>query len=213
MKVFNKIRKSFRNILGKPADYSRHYYYYNISNKYESLNSYLTLLNKCSNVNSIPTNRRIRYSPKIEFGSTIKDVKKEKKYLRYTMHFSQNNTILFYRTMIGGYKTKLEMHFYKKKLFFYNYTFSNVSDNDKRNIISTIQEKYLNGVLPFDCSNQSIIDNYDNHVLVDNGMEFTINYISSKCDFFDYVNDHNLDDDKKQLRRKVFKQKQLYSIL
>jgi hypothetical protein len=208
--MYNKLKKKASSLFQKEKYYTN--YYERILSKYSDLNTYLTLFEKCDARKHIITREKIHYSSGLEFGSTIKKVKKNN-FPHYVIEHLDEFTVLLYRIMIGGHKAKLEMHFYKNTLFFFNYSFSYLTDVDKENIIEVLAKKYLGNTLNFDTRNQNITDDFNNHILVENGIDFVIHYITLEGESHNSIRKIKEREKKNQSKKMELRQKELYSKL
>ncbi len=95
---------------------------------------------------------------------------------------TENVLIYFYRKIIGGHKVKLELHFIDNKLFFYNYRFSHLNAADKASIIEILEGKYLQ-VTTIDIANNYISDINGSRIIINDGVEFSMEYIVCTSSF------------------------------
>lgn len=165
----------------------RNDYYNRIFIQYDDLATYLSLYKKCTSNNWLKTNVEIGFSTALKFDCTINEVKK---ILRKPNYHVRNNKdlkidILFYRTLIGNYKVKCQMHFFENKLFFFNFTFPYLNKSDNNEIINLLQKKYISESDNY--AGQNIIDNFNSCMQISNNVELTINYVSLDCDFFNTI--------------------------
>jgi hypothetical protein len=120
------------------------------------------------------TSNEILYNNKISFGSTISDIREiYGAPLFINQHDPLNAiSILFYKTLIGGYKVRCEMFFWKERLYSLNYIFPYLSGRDKADIVKVIQNKYLNE--PIDYFKQKIVDPKGNIIMISDVNNFEI---------------------------------------
>ncbi len=179
-----KIHKKIKEVLS-----TRKYYndYYNQSiTRYKDVNCYLSVYGKLSKNNCfIHTKHSINHSSTITFGNSLSSVKKKIDVPYSLVKVQDFCRILFYKIRIGRYKMIVELHFYKKKLVFFKYTFPAL--NNKREVESYVMKKYLLKNQLIDFSQQAIVDNNHNYLKVDHEIAFSIYYLSKKYGFYDYL--------------------------
>lgn len=188
--LFQKITNyRWRMAFGSNSSKSHRYYYYeNMLIKYKSLIPYKSLYLKANRLNQISTNEEICYSLILKLGSSIQQVKKRLSYTKYQFsHKSQNvkREVLLYRFKMAGQKVKLEMHFYKGSLFYYQYTFSYINENEKSEMLGLIVNKY--GIKDINFENNTIIDGDNNCVLVNDYRDLSIGYAALNHPFFNAI--------------------------
>ena len=177
--LFNKNNGRYNNL--------GYYYYECLANRYNNERSYLTFISDLESQSPLFTENEISLSaPKIFSETNIKYILKNygKPHFRVTQKQDVFEVeILFYRIFIGKYKTKLELHFYNDQLFFFCYTFSYLKEENTQEIISIMQEKYLEGK-PIDTKTNYIIDRHESIIQFCHDVDFTLNYISTRNKIF-----------------------------
>lgn len=175
-RLLNKVKSEFYK-LGKRSSYRQSSFYYKqLVDKYNNYDFYMESYRKAKEKKDLYTNNEILYNTKIKFGCTISDTRE----IFGTPLFSNQDdtfnpiTVLFYKTLIGGHKVRCEMFFWKEKLYSLNYTFPYLSNKDKKDIISVIQNKYLNDSIDF--TNQKIVDQNGNLIMINDVNSFEIYY-------------------------------------
>jgi hypothetical protein len=170
---------------------SRNYNNDNNLIRYKSLEAYLSLYRDCIDKEQVITDTEICFSPDIKFGSTIKDVKRINPRGCTTLENTKDITILFYRIKIGIYKFRLEMHFFKNKLVFFNYVFR--SSHGKKTILNLFTKKYLKSkdTSLLDSSKVTLTDGLRSHLEIDNSVFLSLHYFTFKYGFFDYLKEMN----------------------
>jgi hypothetical protein len=165
----------------------RNDYYNRIFNQYNDIATYLSLYKKCTSDSWLKTEVEIGFSRSLKFDCTIDDVKKKLQKPNYHMRNNKDFKIdiLLYRTLIGNYKVKCQLHFFENKLFFFNYTFPYLNKSANNEIISLLQKKYISESVNY--LGQNIIDNFNSCMQISNNVELTINYVSLNCDFFNTI--------------------------
>lgn len=93
-----------------------------------------------------------------------------------------NNRILFYKFLIGGHRTKCEMHFFRNKLFLFIYTFSYLTTENRAEIVQLLSLKYLSQTT--DLNHNKIAGKNGNEIFILNSVDFTVYYLAVKDDFF-----------------------------
>lgn len=178
----------FRNIFKKIKNsssyyYPRYYYYEQLVERYKDLSEYYRIIAMLEAKTVLKTNEVIAIFEKIIFDKITKKTilkKYGKPQFKYKIQEKYLQIeILFYKINIGGYRVKLELHMYERKLFYYNYTFTNNLNNQQRQeIIKIIQEKYSQDSL-FDASKQDIIDENHTQIHIENSLELKIHYLNT----------------------------------
>lgn len=94
-------------------------------------------------------------------------------------------------------------------MFYYNYTFTNSLNNQQyRDIIKIIQEKYLDG-LSINISTQSIIDQNKTVLNIENTMELKIHYISTNSNIIQTLSTYKETSANKKMKALEKKQTEL----
>ncbi len=170
-----------KNFIFLILDMKKLHYYSTRNSYYESLLSlhsnkqfFNNLMKIINNSNKIKTNIEI----KIIENKTINEISIKDIIRKYgNSHYKIINKdllgikILFFKRKIGKYKTKLEFHFFNKKLFFYTYNFSDLNIEDKNEIKEIIKKKYL--VKNFNY----IIDKSNTIITLNDNVNFSISYL------------------------------------
>lgn len=168
-------------------------YYHNINYYYQQLVEHYTDFSEYSRITDLYKKKELVATDQIiSFQEDHLFNQKNKKQILKKIRFKQplfkyrikkndlNIEIYFYKIKIGEFKVKLEIHFHERKMFYYNYTFTDYSNTQQlQDIIKIIQEKYLDG-LPMDIYTQSIVDKDETVLSIENTMELRIHYISTK---------------------------------
>ncbi|MBL7996788.1 hypothetical protein JNM05_15585 [bacterium] len=160
--------------------YSRSRYYERLSAKYGNIRSYVSLLSAGNKLASVES----AVSAKPELGGSSEDVLKKygEPHCRLANITVLKNQILFYKFLLGGHKTKCEMHFFKNKMFLFTYTFSYLTPNDKIKLVESLSKKYLSKSI--DLKNICITDEQGNKIFLHDSSDFIIYYLAAKSDFF-----------------------------
>ena len=97
--------------------------------------------------------------------------------------------ILFYKRIISDQKVKLEFHFCDDKLFYYNYTFPYLGEQEKNELIHSLCKKYnLESAHLYD---ECIIDSNQIAIRIKDQLDLTFKYLDTKSDFIDYIEKYN----------------------
>ena len=158
----------------------------NILTKYQDLIEYKYLHNNSRRLNQIETKNSISLVKNLKLGDSINEVRKQFSVSPYVNSYKSKGLkriILLYKIKSAGQKVKIEAHFYKNKLFFSKYTFSQVSESEQNNLVGLFGEKY--GVKSLDFENKNIIDASNQCVKINTGSELSINYIQLENPFFE----------------------------
>ena len=157
--------------------YPNDYYYEKFFTEYDNLEFFNDLINS-TNRQTYRTSTEIIFRNEISFGSGYDAVLNELGKPDCTYHKADdfNYKILFYRFKLGGHKTKCELHFMDDKLFFFNYIFSYVSGNDKKDLIQLLSAKYLNSE-NLSITECKVFDESDNFIIVEDSTDFFVRYM------------------------------------
>ena len=188
-------------------------YFIIILRKYQDISIYLQLFSNALNSKKITSKKEIYYHQKLKFSCTIKSAKKLVNGNLILKKRFANYSILLFKTVVGGYSAKLMMHFYKNSLFLYNYTFTNLNEDDKKYIKTIIEEKYLGYKPKFNASKQVIIDNNSNAISIEDNLYFTINYISLKHPVFNELKNNEIEQEKNKIKKEELKKEELFNKL
>lgn len=179
MRIFRKRSKLF---IQNKSYYPRDYYYNKLLNKYNNVESYLSLT-RLHDKQALLTDKVISFSDHHDFKANKKKYFKKKygkpNYSIVNVFPFGNIKIMFYRIKIGGLKTKLELHFFQNTLFMYNYTFSYLkNESEKNQIFNVLKEKYMiDKEKNLALDNCYIKDKNNTVIVLTNSVDFTINYI------------------------------------
>ncbi len=91
-------------------------------------------------------------------------------------------TILLFKRKIAGQNVKIEMHFYKNRLFLFNTIYSYATAADRNRLTEILIEKYQ--IETENILHNAIFDKQDNCVVVTEGAEYSIKYFQSNNAFF-----------------------------
>lgn len=133
-----------------------------------------------------------------------------KPFYSYERDSNYKYKILLYKSYIGKYKTKVEYHFFDKKLFFVTYTFSE-SDNFKT-ITSILKNKYKIGK-NISIEDIKIIDKNKNIIYVDKTFDFTINYLTGDNQLIQAINEKIYEPNRKFNDQVLFSNKILFDTI
>lgn len=180
------MKKIFLRLVGTRRNYYRSYYD-RIFTQYNDTSSYLLLYNKYTATSTIKTDVEICFSKALKFGCSVLEVKNKLHKPNYQIRQNESlcTEILLYRIFIGKHKVRCQMHFYKDRLFLYNYTFSYVNKFETKEIINVIKEKYVSDIGIH--AEQNIIDKFNNCLQIEDDVRLTINYLSLNSDFFNEI--------------------------
>jgi hypothetical protein len=172
-RLLYKIKTEFYK-LKRGAYWQDSFYYSQIVDKYKDYDFHLRSHERAEQKTNMYTSNEILYNNKISFGSTISDIREiYGAPLFINQHDPLNAiSILFYKTLIGGYKVRCEMFFWKERLYSLNYIFPYLSGRDKADIVKVIQNKYLNE--PIDYFKQKIVDPKGNIIMISDVNNFEI---------------------------------------
>ena len=178
-KLLRKIKKALPST-HEYYQYARNHYYERLSAKYGKIDAYIHLLNNNKKLSPLKSKSQI----KPELGCDIETIEKKfgKPFHRLQSMTILKNTILFYKFMMGGQKTKCEMHFFNNKLFLFTYIFSYLTPKDKIEMMELLSKKYLDR--PADLKNSKIVDDKGNEISLHNSGDFMVYYLAGQSDFF-----------------------------
>ena len=167
-KLIRTLNRSKHNIKS-----GSNYYRERIKNSYRHREKYLELSYRASLKNKIKADDIDSQLP-----LTKKGIRKEFGHPKFCIRNGQSiaTEILFYKTHLDKFQAHVEFHFYKDRLFFYTYSFNNVSEPYRQEIINLLKEKYLQNQ-EFDHKNQIISDG-QSLINVEAGFNFSIHYFS-----------------------------------
>lgn len=188
MNVFDKSKLLISKIFNKSNSfYPSRYYYHAVLNRHNNGVFYNGLIKSIENYGNIKTSKNIKLLKNKSLNSTtLKDVKR--KFGRFNNRIINDELydvkVLLYKHKIGRYKAKMELHFYKNRLFFYAYTFSYINMDEKEEIINIIKDKYLkvDSVNLFD---KYIVDQNENIMMINDKIEFSIYYLVNNQEAMD----------------------------
>lgn len=142
------------------------------------------------NKSAIPTQTEITFSNYFGFGSHLDFVKRLiGKPVTAFENKDFDTVILMYLIEIRGFKVNFELHFYENKLFCINYQYLDISEEEKRNTIQTLLDKFnVSGGIQFNSS--IIVDNFGNGLFIEDGKNFSVNYISPNSNVHQLINNY-----------------------
>lgn len=176
-------------------------YFYRSFFNVKNIDYYLSLFNELENRENVVTEKEICLSSKFSFGSSIREVKYGLKEDFYKVKSLCGTVVLYAKTFVGSDKVILELHFYKKKLVLFRYTFSNI--NNKNKIESTLVEKYLNPDTKVCLDNCLIKDYANNSIVIDDKVNFSVLYFSFNFGFYDHIMKINKTNKDKSINRRI----------
>jgi hypothetical protein len=211
----NKLWRKIKKILPdtdrseKYYYFSKNYYYEKLQSKYEKVQSYVDLYVSNSKLSALDS--KIQIKP--ELGSSCETIKQKygEPYHRLINATALKNQIFFYKFILGGYKTKCEMHFFRNKLFFFNYTFSYLTSSDKAKIIEFLSKKYLHESV--DLKMSKITDAFGNEISIHDAIDFVINYLACRSEFFSVAESMRMRDKEETEMKSKLNNKELYNSL
>ncbi len=200
----------------KSSYYLSYKHYDSIVDKYRNGQYYGNLLKRIKNDKKINSDAEIALV-KNKLLNKIGERDVIKKFGKPVFKFNHDNlpniNILLYREKLGKHKVKTEYHFFKNSLFLYSYTFSNLSSNDKSEMLEVIQKKYFNGD-SIDFKNEYIADKNSNLILVNNNdLSFSIYYLCDLKTAFDKISEYMDFKKTEAIRKEEFIKKKLYKKL
>ncbi|MCL9807177.1 hypothetical protein NAT51_16710 [Flavobacterium amniphilum] len=199
-----KIKKHFFH----HYNYIDDYYYEKISNEFNDLNTYLIILNQTKKNVTLKTKAVICFSEKITFGEKKQNIVKVLKRPKCIIK-CEKVEILIYKLLIGRHRIKCQFHLFEGKLFFYNYTFPYVNNNQKNEILDVLHQKYIDSKYEMGINN--IVDDYSSLIFVKDEFELSINYISLESKFlkslelFSTVKEKHEENEKKKIQERMYR--------
>ncbi len=181
--IYTFLKKISRLKSNSRSYYPRYYYDEKLMEHYKDLSEYFRIITLIESKTSLKTNEIIAITEKQIFNPIKKKaIIKKYKQPHFKYKIQKKNLkieIYLYKMYLGGYRVKLEIHMYENKLFYYNYTFrSNITNQQKQEIIKIIQDKYLQDCL-LDESKQNIIDENQTILQIENSLELKIHYMNA----------------------------------
>jgi hypothetical protein len=181
--------------------------------KYRRLEDYAVLHAGCALKQRLNTEKGIRFSPGLPFGSPLKDVKGAVGVFAYheIAHPDIRCIRLFCETKLGGYKTHLMLHFFEERLFLFSYDFSELSSVDRDKIVGILKDKYL--CPDSDFRGKIIADERNNVICLDDMLGLRINYMALDSDFFRFSREKVKADEHQRQEEERVKVEELYERL
>jgi hypothetical protein len=185
---FQVIDKLYDWLVSKDLMTSNGYQYTDTLSKYHELNIYSTIYDKNISKQKINTKVEMEYSINIPFGASLRQVRKIMPRGTDRVYFKSEGLgrrVLLYRVKIGNQNVKIEMHFYKKSLFYYKFIFSYADATERMSLTRALINKYK---LPsVDLTNHSVFDEHRNCIQVEDGIEYSISYTQMGNPFFEKI--------------------------
>lgn len=186
---------------------SRQYYnsYFNrCINKYKKIENYISIYDSISKSHDkfIKTSKNISYNKYIFFGTSLYKAKRQ---IRLPYRLIKNTPlcdIIFFKKKIGSYKIIVELHFFKKKLVFFKYSFPKIEN--KKVIINTIISKYLKKENDYNFIRNLNIYNNNNYIKIENEVSLEVYYFSSGFGFYDFLLENKKEIKFRELTKKQF---------
>ncbi|MEM9982908.1 MAG: hypothetical protein AAF734_10455 [Bacteroidota bacterium] len=176
----SQVKSLFMQFLHKKLHTYPHDYYYNVlTQRYNDGLFYLELKKEIKARTPVHTKKTISLFNGIDICKVnIKKVTQKfgHHFYKVKSSFLPEITVMLYRVLLGSYKAKLTLHFYKQSLFCYTYSFARVGKKDSQRIIKILYDKYLtNDAL--DHKESFILDEAGNAICIIEGVELSFNYI------------------------------------
>jgi hypothetical protein len=208
--IFSKIFSGLaRNRKGK---HPNRYFHEKFISRFSDIDSYRLLIRNTKHV-SVETDKDITFSHHLTFGQHykifLKKLGKPNNCLTEEEPFSRK--ILYYKFMMGGHRTRCELHFYNNKLFFYCYTFPYLIEEDKKKIINILCEKYVDR--PIDLEKFKIVDKNDNIIFINDIVDLTVNYIAANSELFTCLDPANPPVELREQKKLRIYQRELFRML
>ncbi|WP_445711894.1 hypothetical protein [Flavobacterium sp.] len=164
---------------------SRYYYKQQIDNYSYSLSYYSKILNSTCELNYLQSSKAFFSENAISFNANMKSIEKQYGKPIFTVKNEIDNRIViqFYRIRITNQSVKCEFHYYENKLFYIKYIFSYLTNDNRKLILKTIENKYLNDN-PLNFEKDIIVDEFNNTLLVTENSHFNVEYLTKNNDFF-----------------------------
>jgi hypothetical protein len=223
-KIFVEIKVFFTRILNMHISLSAKrstewagIYYSSLVSRFEHAETYADMLkaaNKNSNISYTDTS--IEFSAGTGFGDSVcHTIANEMSGRRYLFEKIKKTgvEILFFKKMVGGHRAKIDMHFYNDKLFCYAYTFSYANDENVREIINVLKNKYS---VELNCTNADncIIKDYNGSIIIISAsVELRIVYFNPLKGEVDFDRMKAYSDKKQKIRHKISNRHQLTNTL
>lgn len=186
MKIILRILKWFANTFGGgrlgqfTTDDINHFLKYDYS--------YQMLIDKDLHQSEITTDKIIQFKKNLALGCRKKDIISLLGHPQYLYHnkLIKGHQILFYKSMINGYRTNTVMHIYNNKFFLGMYLIKK-KDVNKENILRKLREVYA---IPFDIKfdyTSKIVDKVGNVIKIEDFNYLTIGYFDLQNPDFDEI--------------------------
>lgn len=178
-RINNQITDFLTNIFGKIRLVKAKNEDHNVfKERYSNFRNFAFLWKDSFEKEATPTDKEIVFSNYFGFGSHIDFIKRLIGKPATAFENNEFNTIiLMYIINVHGFKVHFELHFYDQKLFCINYRYLSINDGEKKELVQTLLNKYnISGSLDFGSS--IIIDQFGNGLLIEDGKQFSVNYIS-----------------------------------
>lgn len=186
--IYRKVNANYNSY------YSHYSYYQKLIEHYNDLSEYLRVIYLYKSKESLKTNHLISTKEDIGFNTiNKKQLLKEFKQPQSKHKMVDNDLnieIYFYKVYLGEYRVRMEMHLSNDKLFYFNYTFINhLTNHQKNDIITIIQDKYLKGAT-FDILTQKIVDKNEVVLHIEDLMEFKIHYMCASSNSIQMIDSY-----------------------
>ncbi|MBN2173900.1 MAG: hypothetical protein JW731_07205 [Bacteroidales bacterium] len=193
--------------------FPRDYYYDKLLTKYENPEFY-SKLDETDQLRKIPSKQTIRVKDDLNFGISYQEVIDKHGKPNCILKKDRNSKfqILFYRVKVGGHKTKCEYHFYNNRLFFFTYIFAYLTKEEKNEITKMVGKKYADDAL-FEPESQIIIDVTENFIMVENGVDYSILYVSGEKEIFQQIKKDRRTENIIHQKRNIRRNNELYRFL
>jgi hypothetical protein len=170
----------------------------NLSKKYEDIDAYLDFLISSRKKLSLPTQVPFKLWKNIRFGNHYKTIKR--KLLSPLAEYSGNGLlktdILLYDYTYRGFPSRIEFHFYEKKLFYVECNLGDMPYQDRMELLQEIKGLYKINELETEL--QKISDPAGNVLTIENGTEFRIFLAQTGNTFFTELSNIEIFYNKKQ---------------
>ncbi len=203
--------KTIRNanlmgLMNQSSGYNSNYYYQKTINEYSKPGKYFQIFTELNKRRKLHTERTIALiGDKPMWQTTKKEVIRNFGYPHYqtsNQFFNCKCEVLLFKIKLNGFKTKLEVHLYRDRVFYYRYIFSYLSSQDSSTINNLLRDKYNNNSdVKFEqCK---FINSEYVSISINDSIELSISYVHEKAEFFELVNDirskvHQGKEDKKK---------------
>lgn len=175
------ISEVFSRLVGRHRYGRESYFSERLIDKYEDFSAYFNLCSLSASRSAVSSSRRISCCEDLTFGCSpgafLRCFGKPQHHIKRPNDLT--DLLLVYRQQWNSYKVKNEFHFARHGLFYFNRTFSHLSQAQKQELLKVLADKYHDGE-SIDFATEKLVDPVGNEIIVSQNLVLSIDYLDKQ---------------------------------